>query len=200
MSDRVRNEILRRIADGVYLPGQRLIELQLAEEFGTSQAPIREALRELETLHVVEAKRYCGARVREVPLRERREAYQVRAVLEEFAAQLAAAQIAGQVDELRQLATEIMQAARKGDVAAYAAKDLPFHRKIMELSGNEVLLRNWDLLGFELQTRIHLSRNRANITRNALAHFEIVDALERGDGDAAGLILRGHAMSFVNDD
>ena len=79
MSDRIRNAILRRIADGTYLPGHRLVELQLAKEFGTSQGPVREALRELETLQVVETKRYCGSSVREVPLKERQEAYEVRA-------------------------------------------------------------------------------------------------------------------------
>ena len=200
MSDRIRNAILRRIADGIYLPGQRLIELQIAKEFGTSQAPVREALRELETLHVVEAKRYCGATVREVPLRERQEAYQVRGVLEQFAAQLAAERINGDVTELRKLADEIMKAAQDGDVPSYAASDIPFHRHIVELSGNKVLLRNWEQLGFELQTRVHLSRNRAGITNNASAHFAIVDALERGDGETAGNLLRAHAMSFVNDD
>lgn len=200
MSDRIRKAILRRIADGVYLPGQRLTEMQIAEEFGTSQAPVREAFRDLETLHVVEAKRYCGTRVREVPLQERRQAYQVRAVLEEFAGRLAADLVQGQVSELRQLAAEIMQAAKEGDVDGYAAKDLPFHRKIVELSQNAVLLRSWDYLGFELQTRVHLSRNREGITTNASAHFAIVDALEKGDGDSAGRLLKAHSLSFVNDD
>jgi DNA-binding GntR family transcriptional regulator len=63
-----------------------------------------------------------------------------------------------------------------------------------------VLLRSWDYLGFELQTRVHLSRNREGITTNASAHFAIVDALEKGDGDSAGRLLKAHSLSFVNDD
>jgi DNA-binding GntR family transcriptional regulator len=200
MSDRIRNAILRRIADGTYQPGHRLVELQLAKEFGTSQGPVREALRELETLQVVETKRYCGSSVREVPLKERQEAYEVRAVLEQYAAQLAAPYLKGNVEELHRLATEIMAAAEKGDVPEYAAKDLPFHRTIVEQSRNSVLLRNWEQLGFELQTRIHLSRNSEHLVANATAHFAIVNALNRGDGHAAGRLLRDHAMSFVNDD
>jgi DNA-binding GntR family transcriptional regulator len=200
MSDRVRNAILRRIAEGVYVPGQRLIEMQLAAEFGTSQAPVREALRELETLHVVEVKRYCGARVREISPKERLDAYQVRAVLEQFAAELAADRIGGDVRELRGLAKEIPKAAKKGDVPAYAEKDLPFHHRIVELSGNEVLLRKWEDLGFELQTRVHLSQNKSRIKHNAMAHFQIVDALEQGNGQTAGRLLREHAMSFLLDE
>ena len=197
MSDQIREVILRRIAEGTYLPGQRLIELQLASEFGTSQAPVREAIRELEALHVVEVKPYCGAKVREISPRERRDAYQVRAVLEQFAGELAAGH---DVRELRSMAEEILEAATNGDVPAYAERDLPFHRRIVELSGNEVLLRKWEDLGFELQTRLHLSRHGDIIPDRALAHFKIVDALERGDGATAGRLLREHVMKGADDE
>lgn len=199
MSDRIRKSILRRIAEGEYRPGHRLVELQLAEEFGTSQAPVREAFRQLEALYVLESKRYCGTRVRDVSVAERQQAYQVRAVLEELAARLAVPRPAEEWAPLRELAEAARQAAERGDVAGYAAKDLPFHRKIVELSGNEVLRRTWEQLGFELQTRIHLARNHANIERNASAHFDIVEALIDSDGERAGRLLRDHAMSFAQD-
>ena len=64
MRDQVRDRILSRILSGEYAPGTRLKELSLAAECGVSQAPVREALRELEALGLVECERYRGTRVR----------------------------------------------------------------------------------------------------------------------------------------
>ena len=68
--DRIRYALLRRISDGVYLPGERLKELTLAHEFEVSQAPVREAFRELEALGVLVSEHYRGTRVREISRRE----------------------------------------------------------------------------------------------------------------------------------
>jgi len=198
MSDRIRQVILQRITEGVYLPGHRLVELQIARELGTSQTPVREALRELEALHVVEVRPYCGTRVREVSDAESRDAYRVRGVLEELAGQLAAPRIQCELPTLRAYAEAILAAAQADDVAAYAEHDLPFHRKIVELSGNAVLLRSWEALGFELRTRMFLSRNKAHILDSAQAHFAILAALENGDGTTAGRLLREHSNGFAN--
>jgi len=89
MRDKIRDVIVTRILDGSYAAGERLIELSLAREFNVSQAPVREALRELEALGLVQSERYRGTRVRKADTRELMEAYEMRAVLEERAAQLA---------------------------------------------------------------------------------------------------------------
>src|SRR5580704_12754621 len=90
IADRVRQVLTERIVNGMYLPGSRLVELQLARELNVSQAPVREALCALEAAHFVETEPYRGTRVRRIDERECREAYQVRAVLEELAVQLGA--------------------------------------------------------------------------------------------------------------
>src|ERR1700733_11664714 len=101
MSDRIRRALAERIIAGQLAPGERLVEMRIAEEFRTSQAPVREALRELETLRLVESEPYRGTRVREVGEREMADAYAVRAVLEQAAAELAAPVLKGNVDHLR---------------------------------------------------------------------------------------------------
>src|SRR5947209_4717619 len=73
MRDQIRKELIKRIVDGTYRPGDRLVELQVAREFNTSQAPVREALRELEALRLVESETYRGTRVREISRREMKE-------------------------------------------------------------------------------------------------------------------------------
>src|ERR1700761_3574077 len=90
MAERVKQELLRRIMSGELAPGTRLIELQIARELNTSQGPVREALCELEGLELIETEPYKGSRVREVTPQDIREAYMVRATLEELAGQLAA--------------------------------------------------------------------------------------------------------------
>ena len=72
--DRIRDAVISRIMDGTYPPGTRLKEMALATEFGVSQAPVREALRELEVSGLAVSEPYCGTRVLGVDAAELREA------------------------------------------------------------------------------------------------------------------------------
>src|ERR1700744_1843219 len=119
MAERVKQELLRRIMSGELPPGTRLIELQIAHELNTSQGPVREALCQLEGLELVVTEPYKGSHVREVTPQDIREAYIVRAPLEQLAGQLAAPHFQGDVAALRKIATSILNAARKKDVAGY---------------------------------------------------------------------------------
>ena len=89
LSDQVKDRLLQAILDGRYPPGSRIVETRVAREFGTSQAPVREALRDLEALGVVEVTAFRGARVRRPSGAELLEAFVVRAELESLAARLA---------------------------------------------------------------------------------------------------------------
>ena len=89
LSDAVKDRLLEQIVDGTYPPGSRIVETRVARELGTSQAPVREALRDLEALGVVEISPFRGARVRRPGLEELLEGYVVRAELEAMAVRLA---------------------------------------------------------------------------------------------------------------
>src|SRR5277367_5126412 len=128
MSDRIRRVLAERIIAGQLAPGERLVEMRIAEEFETSQAPVREALRELETLRLVESEPYRGTRVREVGEREMAEAYAVRAVLEQAAAELAAPALRGNAESIRRSLEQLRASALEGDREGYARHDLDFHR------------------------------------------------------------------------
>src|SRR3979490_3293699 len=84
----IRSALLKRISEGVYLPGERLKEMALAHEFEVSQAPVREVFRELETLGLLVSEHYRGTHVREISSQETYDAYQLRGYLEEIATQL----------------------------------------------------------------------------------------------------------------
>ncbi|WP_020469112.1 GntR family transcriptional regulator [Zavarzinella formosa] len=195
--DQIRRTITERILAGVYRPGDRLVELQIARELGVSQGPVREALRELEASRLVESEPNRGTRVRTVSARETREAYLVRGVLEQSAAPTAALAFKGNAGRLREACEAIIRAAIAGDLSEQAACNTAFHRMIVEASGNLVLLRLWDSLSFEPRPRLTLARPDAEPVRDAESHRPIVDALERGAAALAGRLLREHAESFA---
>src|SRR5207248_4380034 len=128
MRDQIRRVLVQRILDGYYKPGDRLVELQIARELKTSQGPVREALRELEALRLVESETYRGTRVRALSEREMEEAGQVRGVLEQTAAQWAAAMLKRNVAPLRAELEAIRQAAAMRNLEGYARHNMAFHR------------------------------------------------------------------------
>ena len=200
LRDGVRRVLLERILDGTYPPGHRLVELKLARELGTSQGPIREALRELETVKLVETESYRGTRVREVSEGEIGDTYLVRAALEDQAGQLAGARLEGDVAELERQLHSLRAAVRDSDAEAVAREDLQFHRLIVAAAGNAVLLHTWEslafALGFEVRLRLLLSKGawKGYGPELAESHQPIVDALARPDGAAAGKLLREHSV------
>src|SRR5919199_1951251 len=100
LREQVRKLLLERILAHEYAPGERLVETRIAAELGVSQAPVREALRELESLRFVESAPFRGTWVREVSDEELGEVYPIRAALEEVAARAAAERMAGDVRAL----------------------------------------------------------------------------------------------------
>ncbi len=199
MADRVKQDLLQRIMSGELSPGTRLIELQIARELNTSQGPVREALCELEGLELVVTEPYKGTRVREVTPQDIREAYMVRAVLENLVGQLAAPHFKGSVTALKKAATAIRDAAARKDVAAYTRLDMNFHRMIVEGACNRVLLRTWDSLAFEVRLQMRLKRGDVDLMAVQEAHWEVIDALEQGDGKLAGELLQKHIFNFAAD-
>ena len=196
MSDRIRRVLADRIITGQLAPGERLVEMRIAEEFRTSQAPVREALRELETLRLVESEPYRGTRVREVGPREMVEANSIRGALEHFAAETAAEILRSGSCELRATLTRLHDAARANSHDDYAHFDTEFHRGIVAAAGNRILLQTWDSLGFETRVKMMLARYNPDLSQVVYQHDTILDALEAGDGVLAGKLLRDHASTI----
>ena len=192
LADRVQQILLERIVDNTYPPGTRLVEMQLARELNISQAPVREALIALETARLVETAPYRGTRVRRISERECREAYQVRAVLEELAVRLGAARLRDRLPSLRTEADAPVAAAKRGDLIRYFRHNVRFHRMIVETSDNAVLQRTWESLEFTVGARARGSGASNDMIALGREHRQIVDAIAQGDTKSAARLLRRH--------
>jgi DNA-binding GntR family transcriptional regulator len=197
LREQVKELILERILKGEYKPGDRLVETRIAEELGTSQAPVREALRDLELLRFVESEPFRGARVRAITLAELEEIYPVRAALEEVAARAAATRIDSDLEALEREVAAMGEAADRGDLHAQAEHDANFHRIIVEASGNSILLSLWDSLGVDVRTMITALKTGIDGHEVAELHRPIIDALRKSDPDASAAAIRDHIMYFA---
>jgi len=193
--EQVKDAILRRIVDGTYRPGTRLLELKLAREFGVSQAPIREAIRELEAIGLVRSQPRKGAVVGDFWSHGVSEIYAVRGALEEAATRLAVGRI-GDTAALQAEVDAMAAAASLRDLVALKEHSVAFHRLIVDACGNQLLASIWNSLQIETRTTLALMHPDLDLMDAALSHQPIVDAIRRGDAERAATVAREHQVHF----
>lgn len=184
MRDRIRETLVARILDGTYPTGTKLKELSLAREFNVSQAPIREALRELEGSGLVSCERYRGTRVRGADFAELRESYELRAIMEVRSVELGVPYAEPALQVFASCLRSMANAVARDDHEGYIDEALRFHRALVQASGNQTFLRLWDSLHWEVRGRIALRRIAAqrrglrpllNLHRSLLARLRARD-------------------------
>ncbi len=197
LREQVKDVLLQRIVSGELKPGERLVETRIASELGTSQAPVREALRDLELLRLVESEPFRGARVRAFGDDELDRGLP-------GAGGARGARRAGGRDAARrrrralEREVEAMRAAAKrGDVNALAQHDIAFHRLIVEAAGNVILEQCWKSLGVEGRITITLYGTYVEPEEAAELHVPILEAIRSGKPGAAGREARKHVEAFA---
>ena len=193
LGDQIRQFLIDGITSGRWQPGERIVERRVAVELGVSQAPVREALRHLEALRLIETLPNRGARVRDFTDEDLAEVFPVRAGLEETAADLAVHRLAGEVGALEVHITRLATAA---DLTETMRHSIAFHREIVEASGNRLLRSVWQSLGIEVWTTLSLRRRGTELSGKAAEHTEIAEAFRRRD-PAVGRIVHDHVMSYA---
>lgn len=196
LSDRVYALLRGWIVAGELVPGQRLVEAEIARRVGTSQAPAREAIKRLAHEGLVISYPNRGSYVAEISDEQAREVRDIRVLLEEYAAREAAARI--QPETLRQLSADVLamrRAAQDGDIGAFRDADLAFHRRVCAACGNSFLLRLWRTIESNLWS-LHVVGNplyAGDWTVMAGHHDDLVAALASGDPDEAARLFAAHA-------
>jgi sigma-B regulation protein RsbU (phosphoserine phosphatase) len=128
------------------------------------------------------------------------DAYEIRAALEEVGGRAAARVLKGNTTALQRELEAMRAAFDRVDLDCFVEHDIAFHRNILEASQNEVLLRVWDSLAVDLWMRALIGRISGDFPELVESHHSIVDALEKGRGREAGLLLRNHvetALEFL---
>lgn len=198
LSTQVKDRILTWILQGDLAPGSRLVETRLARQLGTSQAPIREALRDLASLGFVDSRPYKGSWVRKPSKRELIEAIEVRAELEALAGRLAAIRRTDQcVKDLEELLDAMAEAAEKGDPHEQSIKNTQFHARIIESAENETLKRHWSMLEPFGRTYITATAEGIDLHYLGARHKGILEAIRDQDPDLAAERARVHAEEVI---
>jgi DNA-binding GntR family transcriptional regulator len=194
LRDVVFNILRQAIITGEFAPGERLMEIALAERLGVSRTPVREAIRKLELEGLVVMIPRKGAEVARITEKDLRDVLDVRCALEELSASLAAEKIdEDQKRELKRALVAFEKAIELGDTAQIADKDMDFHDVIFDIADNPRLTAILNNLR-ELVYRYRLEYVKDFDYHDTLVreHRQITDAIFNHDAEKARKIMKAH--------
>jgi DNA-binding GntR family transcriptional regulator/AraC-like DNA-binding protein len=192
-----RTRLATELFNGRFRPRQSMQLHEIAVEFELDDESVLRAFAEFQALGIVTLLENSSAFVRSPNPEETQEAYEIRAATEELAGRTAATVLKGYTAELQDELAAMRAAVARGDLDAFAEHDVRFHRDIVKASQNDVLLRVWDTLAFDLRIRAELGKVSKDLPEVVESHQPIVDALEKGRGREAGLLLRNHVETIL---
>ena len=191
-----QGELERMILTGELAPGARLTEMALASRLGISRGPLREAFRMLEEAGLVRTEKNRGVFVRDIPIEEAIEIFDLRAAMEELVGRrLAEGATPAQLKEVRAMVEAMERAVKASDARGYHLLNLQFHERLVEMAGNRKLSAIYRKLIKELSLfrRLNLADGWL-MPVSAGEHRAIVKAIAAGDAAAAGRAMFDHVM------
>ena len=192
----VQQEIERAILQGEYAPGSKLIEATLAQAMGVSRGPVREAFRMLEEAGLVRNEKNRGVFVRDIPIDEAVEIFDLRAAMDELVGRKLAKDITpAQLKEIKGLGDAMEKSVKAEDAYNYHLLNLKFHDRLVEMAGNSKLTAIYRKLIKELSLfrRLNLADGWL-LPISASEHRQIIKAIASGDPEAAGKAMFDHVM------
>ena len=199
LRDVVFNTLRQAILRGELKPGERLMEIQLANKLGVSRTPIREAIRKLELEGLVLMIPRRGAEVADITEKSLRDVLEVRGALDELAVELACERITDEgITQLKIAAKEFEEALHGGDVTEFAEADVKFHDVIYQATGNQRLIQ----LLYNLREQMYRYRveylKRKEVHARLLAEHEyIIECIEKRDKEASKQAIATHVDNQV---
>ena len=195
-ADKLISDIRNEVSSGILKPGDQLEVTALAERFGVSRTPIREAIRTLVESGVLETRPRKGSFVRVLSAKQLLDLFQVAAELEGMACRLAALSLTKEnVEAIERGLAKCTQAAEVQNNAEYAMANLDFHTAIHNASGNDWLIEQLRQLQINLNSyRTMPYEIRGRLNKSTDEHKIICDAILSGDGEHACNLMRDHMM------
>ena len=192
----VQSELERMILAGELVPGEKLTEVALAARLGVSRGPLREAFRMLEEAGLVRTEKNRGVFVRDLPVEEAIEIFDMRAAMEELVGRrLAGSILPADLKEIRGSVEQMEQAVKAKDAPRYHRLNLGFHDRLVELAGNAKMTSIYRKLIKELSLFRRLNLVDGGLMPMSVGeHRQIVKAIASGDRNAAGRAMYDHVM------
>ncbi|HIT06015.1 MAG TPA: GntR family transcriptional regulator [Candidatus Scybalocola faecipullorum] len=194
LRDVVFKTLREAILKGNLAPGERLMEIQLANQLGVSRTPIREAIRKLELEGLVIMIPRRGAEVARITEKDLRDVLEVRASLEELAIGLACERITDEeIGELRRALENFREVLREGDVTKIAESDVDFHDIIFSATQNARLIQIVNNLREQMyRYRLEYLKDYTTHDRLYKEHQQITDAVSDRDKERARKLIVEH--------
>jgi DNA-binding GntR family transcriptional regulator len=195
-----RDALRKAILDGVYLPGERLVEALLCEQFGASRFIVRAALADLAAEGLVEVRRNKGAHVRKISFDEAIEITEVRMVIEGLVAARAATLVTDeQASELDEIVLLMRRAVNAGEFRRYSDLNQRLHRLIQTIARHRTADRLIDTMRAQLvRHQYTLSLLPGRPATSLPQHERIVEAIRAHDPDEAEAAMRDHIASVID--
>ena len=199
LRDVVFNTLRQAILRGELKPGERLMEIQLANKLGVSRTPIREAIRKLELEGLVLMIPRKGAEVAEITEKSLRDVLEVRRALEELAVELVCEKITDeQIQDLKDAAEEFKESLKDGDITRIAEADVKFHDVIYMATDNQKLIQLLNNLREQMYRYRVEYLKRSDFHQQLIdEHEEIIETIESGQKDRAVQVVCQHVDNQV---
>lgn len=194
LRQQAREALRTRIVLGQIEPGRVESVINVASELGVSVTPVREAVMDLANLGMVEIIRNRGFRVPVLTDHDLEEIFRLRTMLEVPAmVELAQLPDRAPLTRFRQLAEQLTDAARQGDLVSFLDLDRQFHLGLLELLGNRRLVEMVGQLRDQARMQgLQKLADHGELTQSGEEHIAIVDAVEAGDGELTAELVRRH--------
>lgn len=180
--EEIKEALIEAIVSGELAPGDRIVETRWARELGVSQSPIREAIRELEMIGMVENIPYKGCIVRKMTRKDMVDTYKVRIALETMALEEAVCgDMEALLSEMQSSLDEMLRCAQSEDIEGFTENDVKFHEAFVDRSENELLKKLWRQCYIRDNTRISTVFSNLSIIELAKRHELICDAVRLQD-------------------
>lgn len=195
----VSDQIKKALRAGELAPGQRLVEQDLADAYGTTRSAVRDALVDLSAEDIVVLIPQRGARVRVISVEEAVQITECRAALERLCVRKTALEASDeQREELRSIGQQMTEAVEDGAFDSYSALNRRMHRLIIKASGQQVASRQLDRLNNQMvryQFRLALRPGRS--AESLIQHMAIINAVLDREPEAAAAAITAHLDSVI---
>ena len=194
LRDVVFNTLRQAILRGELKPGERLMEIQLANKLGVSRTPVREAIRKLELEGLVLMIPRKGAEVADISEKSLKDVLEVREALEELAARLACDKITKEgINRLKEAAQDFRSALKSNDITQMAEADVRFHDVICNATENQKLVQLLNNLREQMyRYRVECIKRKEAHPRLMAEHAEIIRRIEEHEKEKAAEIVSRH--------